>query len=52
MVCFTGSCQSVIGGDGNTCTEDRSCEGHEKCCNGRCQTVRQQIVRVLFPVVN
>ncbi|CAC5365591.1 Perlwapin-like protein [Mytilus coruscus] len=47
-----GSCSDASGTRGKTCTVDRSCEGHEKCCNGRCQTVRDQIVKVLFPVEN
>ncbi|XP_052093779.1 perlwapin-like protein [Mytilus californianus] len=47
-----GSCRSASGARGKTCTVDRSCEGHEKCCDGRCQTVRTQIVKVLYPVEN
>ncbi|XP_063420215.1 perlwapin-like protein [Mytilus trossulus] len=45
-----GSCGAAYGKQGKACKVDRSCEGHEKCCYGKCREVRTQIVRVLYPI--
>ncbi|XP_071155620.1 perlwapin-like protein isoform X2 [Mytilus edulis] len=45
-----GSCGAAYGKRGKTCKVDSSCEGHEKCCYGKCREVRKQIVKVLYPI--